>query len=432
MTQSWLGKTTLRRIPIKAIRISEDRGRREFSRIRELAESIKEMGLINPLLVVVDPKDPTKYRLVAGERRYRSAVLAGLKEVPVSIAEELSPLKQKCLELEENLRRSDLAALEEAELMRQIDELRRKADPNWTQRETAELVNLSPGHLSIQINVAKAINADSTLRAKVKGLDIRTAMKLITREQQVQKMTRLRAQGRLKTSIDLRHGGCLDLIKALPKDSIDLLLTDPPYGADNFNVLRTTGYSPGAKLTSDTHNLDSITVMRLLRELVPELIRVLKLGAHCYFFAPLQHITHFIDSLAPLEFQYPPLVWDRKRTTQPGYGYNYMNRVECILYFHNPPRSKRLAKAMVNVFDCSEVPRSNRQFHTEKPQSLLRTFIEQSSVLGDTVLDPFAGSASTLLAAKELGRKAIGFEIDEATYKRALLRVSEMENKDAS
>jgi len=150
----------------------------------------------------------------------------------------------------------------------------------------------------------------------------------------------------------------------------------------------------------------------------------MKPGAHLYCFVPQQYITDFLRFFHTFEFQYPPLVWDRGRNTQPGYGYNYINYTEAIIYFHNPPRTKRLARNMSNILRCPEVPRGHRQFHTEKPQELLQTLIKQSSILGGAILDPFAGSGSTLLAARELGRTATGFELDEDTYKRATLRLA--------
>lgn len=429
-TKGWLGATDFARVHIKSIRVSEGRARKAFTRIQEMAESIKEKGMINPLLV--RPLPDGNYELIAGERRYRGAVLAGLTEVPITFASSITTFQAKALELEENICRQDLTALEEADNMRQLDEIRRIENPNWTQRDTAELVNQTPGHVSLQIKVAKAINADPGLKEKVKNLDIRSAMKVIERAEQVQKMERLQAQGKINPTVDLRHGHCLDLLKTLPEASASLCITDPPYGADDYNQLRDGGYSPGAKLMSDTHNMTLEVVLNLVFEVGKELIRVLAPGSHLYCFSPQQYISFFIKAFedAGFEYQYPPLIWDRKRSTQPGYGYNYMNRTEMILYFHRPPRTKRLARNLPNVFECDEVPRTNRQFHTEKPQSLLRIFIEQSSVLGDTVIDPFAGSASTLIAARDLGRKAIGFEIDADTYKRAMLRLAGKEDTE--
>lgn len=61
----------------------------------------------------------------------------------------------------------------------------------------------------------------------------------------------------------------------------------------------------------------------------------------------------------------------------------------------------------------------NKLHPTEKPTELLKFYINNSSNVGDLICDPFAGSGSTLLAAKELDRKYIGYEIDEIYYKIA-------------
>ena len=167
-------------------------------------------------------------------------------------------------------------------------------------------------------------------------------------------------------------------------------------------------------------------MIELLQKLAEEFHRVLKPGAHFYVFSAMQYVGSFIAALHPLEFQPPVLVWDRGKPTTPGYGYNYLNRTETIIYGHNPSRSRRLAKNTYNILSHPEVPRSMRMYPTEKPQSLLKQLIQQSTVEGDVVLDPFAGSASCLKAAYAIGRTAIGFEIDSDTWKRAQLSLSEV------
>ncbi len=421
----WLKDADRQIIPIKKIKIETGRGRKTFTRIQELADSVRRHGLMNPL-VVNDNGDDT-YTLIAGERRYRACVLAGVVDVPVTLGQDLTELQQKILELEENVGREDLTALEEAELMRQIDEQRRIEDPNWTQTQTAELVGQSKGHMSLQLKVAKAVKDNPDLKKEVKGLDVRTAAKIIDRNKQVQKADRLKEQGAINIKEDFRHGSCLDHMPSIPDASIDLVITDPPYGADEYNQLKDGGYSPGAKLMSETHNMTLEAVMQLMSELVPHLSRVMKPSAHMYMFVPQQYALAFVQVVeehGEFQFQYPPLIWDRGRTTQPAYGYNYQNRTEQILFFHRKPRERRLAKPMVNVFNVPEPTRVDRAFHTMKPVDLLKTFMKQSSDAGDTVLDPFAGSCSTALAARDLGRGSIGFEIDENTYKRALLHLA--------
>ncbi len=83
----------------------------------ELADSIREHGVIEPLLVT--KKDPTKYELIAGERRWRAARLAGLETVPVVI-KEASPQEMLELAVIENVQRKDLNALEEALAFQQL------------------------------------------------------------------------------------------------------------------------------------------------------------------------------------------------------------------------------------------------------------------------------------------------------------------------
>jgi site-specific DNA-methyltransferase (adenine-specific) len=426
MGKPWMDSAEYERVPLDKIVVGDDRARKEMD-VRKLAESITEKGLLQP--IVVKPTDDGRYLLVAGERRYRASILAGRTDIPVVMNSELDPLMLKVIEMEENEQRKDFTMQEHADLVEQIDTLRKKLDPNWRQKDTADVLGLSKGHVSLQIKVAKEMRKDPDLREKSKNMDIRAVAKLIDRKKEVAKAERLVEQGTIKLSHELLHGSCLDLIKDVKAESVDLVVTDPPYGVERINKLTETGYSPGFKLMNPTHNQDLSSVLAILGELGRELMRVLVPGAHAYFFSSLQYVGDFIRVLeeAGLEFQPPTLIWDRKRSTQPGFGYNYMNRTEAIAYFHKPPRKRRLVKNMPNVLEASEVPRRDRKFHTEKPQSLLGTMISQSSKTGDLVLDPFAGSGSTILAARDLGRRGLGFEVDADTYKRASMRLAGIE-----
>lgn len=417
------------KVPIRSIVVLPGRGRKEFTRIEELAESIKKNGLISPIYVVknTDPQKPDTWILVAGERRYRASILAGLKELPANDHSEISDLQQKIIELEENVCRQDLTWMEQAELHRQIDELRRKQDGSWNQKKTAELVDLSEGMVSQQIKVARKLKEQPELVKEVSHLPMAAALKVIERKEEVARVDRLQAQGKLQVTTDLKLGSCLDLIKTLPANSVDMLLTDPPYGIEKLEDIREKGQSgafTGHAMMSEFHNQDIDTVLGLLRKLAPELVRVLKPGAHWYMFCGYEYVGEFVKALQPLVFQPPILIWDREKPTTPGYGYNYLNRIETIIYGFNPPRSRRLAKNVYNIIPHPEVPRSLRTYPTEKPTGLLKVLIEQSTILGDVILDPFAGSGSTLKAARELGRRSIGFEINPESWKRTQLNLS--------
>jgi ParB family chromosome partitioning protein len=103
-------------IPLDHIRRNPAQPRRTFSEdsLRELAESLKSKGVLQPILLRPDPKEPDRYQIIAGERRWRAARLAGLGAIPAIIrnADELELLE---IGIIENVQRSDLNPVEEAE-----------------------------------------------------------------------------------------------------------------------------------------------------------------------------------------------------------------------------------------------------------------------------------------------------------------------------
>jgi ParB family chromosome partitioning protein len=105
--------------PVEQISPDANQPRKRFKddTLRELAESIKNHGIIQPL--VVKRLKNGNYQIIAGERRYRAAIIAGLSEVPV-IVRELSDLKAREISLIENLQREDLNPIEEAEAMKEL------------------------------------------------------------------------------------------------------------------------------------------------------------------------------------------------------------------------------------------------------------------------------------------------------------------------
>ncbi len=92
----------------------QPRGMIAPEQLEELAESIRAQGLLQPILVRPDPADPQRYQIVAGERRWRAASLAGLHEVPVYLR-EMTDRDSAAAAIVENLQRQDLNPIEEAE-----------------------------------------------------------------------------------------------------------------------------------------------------------------------------------------------------------------------------------------------------------------------------------------------------------------------------
>ncbi|WP_439641682.1 ParB/RepB/Spo0J family partition protein [Nevskia sp.] len=114
---------TVRQIPLDLIRPGSTQARRRFAAdaLRELSESIRESGIIQPLVLRSIGSGPRReYELLAGERRWRAAQLAGLHEVPALIRDDLDEAEARVLGLIENLQRESLSPIETAEGLRKL------------------------------------------------------------------------------------------------------------------------------------------------------------------------------------------------------------------------------------------------------------------------------------------------------------------------
>ncbi len=131
-------------LPIERIRSNPDQPRRDFAEreLNELANSIRQRGVIQPVVVRPDPRHPGDYQLVAGERRWRAAQRAQLHEVPV-VVRELDDRAVLELAIIENVQRTDLNAVEEATGYAQLIERF-----SYTQEALAEIVGKSRSHVA--------------------------------------------------------------------------------------------------------------------------------------------------------------------------------------------------------------------------------------------------------------------------------------------
>ncbi len=142
----------------------QPRARLDDESLAELAASIKEHGLLQPLIVTrARPTDRAPYQLIAGERRWRAAQLAGLTVVP-AVLKEATPQQLLELALVENIQRADLNPLEEAEAYHALME-----DFNLSQQEVADRVGKSRAAVANTVRLlrlpdrVKALLAEGTL-----------------------------------------------------------------------------------------------------------------------------------------------------------------------------------------------------------------------------------------------------------------------------
>ena len=204
------------------------------------------------------------------------------------------------------------------------------------------------------------------------------------------------------------HGNSIKIMKELQNNSVDLILTDPPYGDDSV-------YGLNNKSIKNNEN-PLINCLALV-----EMYRILRRNRSVYIFTNWKHypfLTEFILRYTKFKIRHL-VVWKKHNF---GLGWAFRHQYELILVLEK-------GKPKYNLTDFSNVQTAkhinhNKENHPhEKPIDLLKKIIEHSSKKGDLVLDPFCGTGSCGIACQELNRDFIGVELDEKWVEVAKERV---------
>ena len=190
-----------------------------------------------------------------------------------------------------------------------------------------------------------------------------------------------------------------EAIKQVSDKSIDLVVTDPPYGMKFQSNHRKVQH----KSIQNDDNLD------WLESWVIELKRVCKDEAHLYIFCSWHNIDLF-KQIVGAYFQVKNiLIWEKNNTGMGDLEGDYAPKYEMIIFCSNGQKKLNGGRD-ANILKAKRTWNENHP--TEKPVNLIRYLIEKSSNKGDLVLDTFAGSFSTARACKEIGRDFICFEVE--------------------
>lgn len=218
--------------------------------------------------------------------------------------------------------------------------------------------------------------------------------------------------------IVIYHGDCRDVLPTLARDSVDLIVTDPPYGMNWESGQRKQSFG---KITGDEST--DIALAGIATSLP-----AMRDKRHVYTFG------RFDFSSLPLT-DAVELIWDKITLNGGDLSSSWGMQHEYIQF-----RTLRRAKTERDIVGTGLAARLRRgsvlryqrpsggsvtRHPTEKPVDLLRELIESSSRIGETVLDPFVGSGSTLEAAQREGRRAIGIEIEERYCEIAARRLQQ-------
>lgn len=230
-------------------------------------------------------------------------------------------------------------------------------------------------------------------------------------------------------NIELWNGDCLELMKDIQDNSIDLVITDPPY-----KLNKTTGsMTSSSKSDRWQGNLRAgdktanITNVIQFSEWLPEVYRVLKENSHCYIWVNDKNLVDLCNEAEKVGFRlHNILVWKKNNCTPNRW---YMKNCEFIVFLHKGKSFPIKNLGDAQLFECDNINGKDKLHPTQKPIAYLERLILNSSDELDTVLDPFMGSGSTGVACLNTGRKFIGIELDTTYYEITKNRIMELEKE---
>ena len=214
----------------------------------------------------------------------------------------------------------------------------------------------------------------------------------------------------------LRLGDSRHLIKELPDKSVDLILTDPPYNLSNYS----TGNIelPWRKtINNDLADWDRNSFEPA--EWVAEFKRILKPTGNIFAFTSYNLMGKWHQAFDPEFETFQYMVWHKTNPVPKIYKAGFLNSCELIICAWNKGHTWNFSsqKEMHNFIEtpiCIGSERlKNPQHPTQKPIKVLEHIIRIATNLGDVVVDPFMGVGSTGVAALNLGRRFIGFELEQ-------------------
>jgi DNA modification methylase len=214
--------------------------------------------------------------------------------------------------------------------------------------------------------------------------------------------------------VTLYHGDCREILPGLTSGSVNAVITDPPYNVTEINGR--DGTTVGKVKRADgsyrqvTKNFGEWDRAFSPAELLAESARLLVERGGFLAFTSDRLLGDYIKG-SPLHHM-RTLVW-RKTNPAPQFPGNYQSACEWIVWQgRGGPPTFNGGGAVPNVFDVAKP--SSKMHDCQKPDGLMARLVSLHTNPGDLILDPFAGSGTTLRAAKDEGRRAIGIEVDEA------------------
>ena len=457
--------------------IEKDQRQLRIEKVEEIADSIREIGLLHPITI------DTENRLIAGLHRLEAFKKLGKEDIPVSITTETNPLKLRLMHLDENLANGKLLPYEESFALKEKKEIYEKLYPETTEvakksfKQSNDILTepdsgpvtdmLKPsfmedtlrktgkGKTTIKesIQIANGIKPETYEKIKdteiaqkktellqLARLDEDEQEKVIekikdnglknyksfaavikeTKKEDVMEERKKRITVKKPHKHELLNGNSAEKLKEIDSNSIDLLLTDPPYAVD---------FKPSWSQNKWSEKDSKEQYMTTLEEVCKELQRVCKQDAHLYFFSGWKQYSAFYEIISKYFDISNLIVWEKNNTSLVNFDKRYASKHEFIIFCKQKGNNERLLTNKQSP-DVLHFNRVNDPSHScEKPVDLLEYIVKNSTIENEKVLDCFMGSGSTGIASIKNNRYFVGMEIESELFDKAKERMDFYDNK---
>lgn len=406
----------------------------------EFIESLKEQGQLHPVIVRATNIDG-KYELVTGAKRLAAITAIGLPTILAEVKDNCSDTDAQITRVHENLHRHNLPWYEQVILVEQLHTIRqmqhgasagrgrpKKGEVVWGVRDTAEELGLALGPVAEDINLARAVQIDPSLR-NIK--DKKTAVRLVRLA--AKRMEAEVMAGNVDIEVEMNQcymGDSATILNNFPEFTFDVCITDPPW---------LKFYDPS--LTIDARTLP----------VFQSLWRVLKSDSFLYVICSIDDMWYYAgndyyDDKGETRHRYgalekigfhcakTPIFWKKgnalsRRGVRPWeYDRDFETILVCVK--GNPVLTRSGKFSAFKEYDA--VPPAKLIHANEKPVGLIMEIIQDCTYEKSRIVDPFGGSGVTAEAAIVLKRDFVVCERDYDSYQKIVRRIEKVRERCAS
>lgn len=408
-------------VPIEKVKEGE-RFRHEMGDLEELAESILEKGIVQPLTV------DTKMNLVAGGRRLAAAKEAGLKEVPVIIRNVEGELDLREIELLENVMRRDLHWTERAALEKRIFELKKEQDPEWSQRKQSKALDQSVGSTNRRIALANLIDDIPELADQPNEQAAWKKWKKIEENIAVAAM-RDKASSATKDAVKYakdhyKIGDALEGMEKVNDGIVHFAEVDPPYAIE---LQKRKGRNTDMSMMDRYNEISGKDYPSFVGKAAEETFRILADNSFCVWWFGMEWYSTVLATLREVGFRVNgiPGMWYKGPVGQTASPDTMLASSYEPFFVCRKGQPKLVKRGRSNVFHYSPVSPARKYHPAERPLDLMLEILDTFVYPGSRILVPFLGSGVTLRAAYKRDLVGFGWDMDELAKKHFINRVTE-------